>query len=339
MNKKQQLFSTPFGSHLYGTNTETSDIDTKTVVLPEFEDLIMNYRLSNWVEKPDGWTEGQKMNAGKEEIEFIPLQVFLDHFYEGQTYAVEMAFAVLQGKHTIGTIDKPEFLLEWMKELADRFLTNGIEKMVGYAVAQSRIYGLKNGRYNKLVELDARITHHFKGLSPAARGRLADTPDFIQQLVDDGFVQHAEVLNARGGTEPAPAIEIDSKLHTLTTSWQTFQNIIVKMLEKYGERVKDNTGEAVDWKAMSHAVRITEQIVLLATQRKISFPIHNAPFLLDIKQGKLPYKDVKEYLDAQFGFIHEVIADSNLPERTEQLDEEFRQWKLNLLKKYYGLNG
>lgn len=338
MKNKHILFSSPFGSHLYGTATETSDIDTKTVVLPSFEDLIMNYRLANWVEKPDGWTEGQKMNAGKEEIEYIPLQVFLDHFYEGQTYAIEIAFAVLQDLTPhVQHVPEKAFLKEWLQELVNRFLTNDIEKMVGYAVAQSRIYGLKNGRYNNLVELDALITSHFKGIEPKDRGRLGDTPEFIQHLVDNEYVQHAEVLNARGGTDSAPAIEIDAKLHTLTTSWQTFQNIIQKMLEKYGARVKDNTGEAVDWKAMSHAVRITEQIISLATKKHLAFPVSNAPMLLDIKQGKLPYKEVKEYLDEQFGKIRTKIKQSNLPERTEQLDEEFREWKLNLLKKHYGL--
>ena len=64
---ERHLFETPFGSHLYGTATPTSDYDYKVVVLPGFDELIMNGRLTNRVEKPEGWTEDMKMIEGAAE--------------------------------------------------------------------------------------------------------------------------------------------------------------------------------------------------------------------------------------------------------------------------------
>ena len=48
------LFTVPFGSHLYGTNGPTSDIDVKAVCLPALEDLLLNKKLTNRKVKPSG---------------------------------------------------------------------------------------------------------------------------------------------------------------------------------------------------------------------------------------------------------------------------------------------
>src|SRR6478609_1788353 len=98
---KELVFMTiPTGSRLYGTDTPESDYDFKAIVLPALDDLLLNKKLTNRKEKPEGHGPQDKMTAGGTETEYLPLQVFLDDFFSGQTYALEIAFAVSQGFHT-----------------------------------------------------------------------------------------------------------------------------------------------------------------------------------------------------------------------------------------------
>ena len=92
--KETTLFKVLTGSRLYGTHTKYSDFDYKAVVLPHLETLLMNIQVTNRKEKPEGLKAGDKMIAGESETEYLPIQVFLNDFLAGQTYALEIAFAV-----------------------------------------------------------------------------------------------------------------------------------------------------------------------------------------------------------------------------------------------------
>jgi len=335
------LFQVPFGSHLYGTNTPTSDYDYKVVCLPSFEDLLMNKKLTNRVVKPEGWVQGQKMNADEEEREYIPLQVFLDQFFEGQTYAVEMAFAVLSDMHTTLEVDHGVLaataadsirIQDWMKELVDRFLTRDVKKMVGYAVSQSQQYGLKTERYNSLVKAKEMIEQR---VDNRGMEKLHEKMELVNELCQLNHFHHDTIMNANGGTESAAAINVGGKQFPLTTKWRTVYDAITSSITRYGNRVKDHTDQPTDWKALSHAIRIGEQILELLDTGRIAFPRSNAAFLLEVKQGRVPLQDAIDYLTSIFNTLDTATAASNLPDRTPELEDDFYEFKLKLLREYY----
>lgn len=339
------LFQVPFGSHLYGTNTPSSDYDFKVVCLPSFEDLLMNKKLTNRVVKPDGWKEGDKMRADEEEREYIPLQVFLDQFFEGQTYAVEIAFAVLSDMHTMlershgelaSTSAESHRVQRWMQELVDRFLTRDVKKMVGYAVSQSQQYGLKTERYNSLVEGRDIIVSKFKG-TPMMSDKLIQHMMVVDYLAQLNYFHHDTIMNANGGTESAPALNVGGKQFPLTTKWRTVLESIEKSIQNYGNRVTGHAGQPTDWKALSHAIRIGEQILELLDKGRIEFPRSNAKYLLEVKQGKVELQDAIDYLTKIFNCLDTAVAVSNLQDRTPELEADFYEFKLALLREYYNL--
>jgi hypothetical protein len=334
------LFQVPFGSHLYGTSTPTSDYDYKVVCLPSFEDLLMNKKLTNRVKKPDGWKPGDKMLEGEAEYEFIPLQVYLDHFFEGQTYAIETAFAVLNDMHTTLEYEHGELSIKddslriqaWMSELMTRFLTRDVQKMVGYAVAQSRQYGLKTERYNSYVAVAGLV-----GFNADMKKSLAEDQELLYNIMQIPHIKSCTVMNGAGGDESAPGIEIGGKQFPLTTKWAHVLSSVTKSVESYGNRVKDHTGQPADWKALSHATRIVEQIIELTQTGHITFPRPNADVLLMIKRGEFSLDYAKDMLADRFNLIDTSIESSVLNEKTPELEEQFYEFKLRLLKDYYGL--
>lgn len=84
------LYSTLFGSHLYGTNIDTSDYDYKHIALPSLNDMLIGKPLQNVVKQTN--TDGKNSNKDVDN-EYIPIQIFAKHFLEGQIYALEIAFS------------------------------------------------------------------------------------------------------------------------------------------------------------------------------------------------------------------------------------------------------
>ena len=72
--------------------------------------------------------------------------------------------------------------------------------------------------------------------------------------------------------------------------------------------------EGVDWKALSHAVRIGREAVELFETGRIALPRPDAQHLLRIKQGGLPYHAVTEEIEGLLAEIENAAAGSSLPE-------------------------
>lgn len=359
------LFMVPFGSHLYGTNGPNSDYDYKVVCLPAHDDLLLNKQVANRKVLPVGKKDGEKMNVDEAEYEYIPLQVFLNDFYAGQTYALEIAFAVNQGKYFFnhqspydaytsalaeGKQSADEVMLQietielWMEELEYRFLTRNVQKMVGYAVSQSRNYGLKTERYTSMKTVVDTVEAYVRSLAlqvtnPEILNKMAlkDSPALVKKLVQLPHVKEIEILNGAGGTQMSPAIEVCGKQFPLTASFNTMLKSLKASLAQYGDRVKKYDGAGVDWKALSHAIRITEQVIQLVTTGRLVFPCDNADYLKAVKEGNVALEDATEYLTTLFNTVDDAVANSALRERTPEMDAEFEQFKIDLLRKYYNV--
>lgn len=186
--KHTKLFSCLYGSRLYGTQTPTSDLDVKHVVLPDIDHLLLGKQAANKVKKTNT-VKNTRNSADDVDEEYIPIQVFAYHFYEGQTYALELAYAV-EDEHAEQTFYTPAGLpingdmvradnarkphrlseadrlpagmfLTFVLELREKFLTSNIKAMMGYAVNQASLYSFKGERLNVAKELYATLLSHF----------------------------------------------------------------------------------------------------------------------------------------------------------------------------------
>lgn len=328
------LFTVPSGSRLYGTDGPNSDYDFKSVYLPDLNHLLLNKRVATVKQKPEGKKDGEKMLAGEEEREFVPLQVFMDDFYGGQTYAVETAFAVLADRFDVEpTLTSRNTMKLMMQELVGNFLTNNIKAMVGYAVGQSKLYGMKTERYASMKKVVELLQAH-----PNPNDKLEAATDLVNALLAVPFVKATSLANARGGYEMAPALDVVGKQFPLTNRVQTVLASVDNSLDQYGARVQQFEGQGADWKALSHATRITEQVLQLVRTGVLTFPVQNAEYLRNVKEGKVDFDSATTYLAKQFDQVDEAVAASHLKPRSPERDAEFEEWKLKWLRGMYGLD-
>jgi hypothetical protein len=223
-------------------------------------------------------------------------------------------------------------------ELLENFLTRNAKKMVGYAVAQSENYGIRTDRLQSLqtvVEILEAYPNNNFDISHGRNDILGEHPALLEKLLALPFVKITSVLNAAGGIAMAPAIEIIEKKFTYTTRIDLMLTSLRKTLNEYGERAKSFAGQGADWKALSHAIRITEQIIELCETGQLRFPRPNAEYLLKIKQGWVPLEEATNYLHDVFSKIDAAVENSVLQEKTPDLEDKFEAFKIKWLRTFY----
>ena len=107
----------------------------------------------------------------------------------------------------------------------------------------------------------------------------------------------------------------NEKKYNLNAPITLVRDSLYNIYVRYGERShKAEQNEGIDWKAVSHAVRASDQLIELYTSGKITYPLYFAEHILNIKQGKLPYKEVSDEIEYKMEQINQLANDSNLPE-------------------------
>jgi predicted nucleotidyltransferase len=134
-----------FGSQLYGTATENSDIDYKGVFLPSKEEIL----LGN-IPKCHNYSTGSansKNSPDDVDVEIYSLHYFIKMACDGQTIAMDMLHA--PEKMLIESSD----IWKAIVKHRDRFYTKNLNSFIDYARRQAAKYGIKGSRLNAVSQV------------------------------------------------------------------------------------------------------------------------------------------------------------------------------------------
>ena len=196
----------------------------------------------------------------------------------------------------------PELGWVWDRIVENRQLlvSKQMNAFVGYARGQAAKYSLKGDRLNKLREF-----------LEALDGCVDEDPigDYWELLPRD---------DERGNPQGIRELQIGGKWFGETTSVRNVEQTVRNAVRKYGVRANAAaSADGHDWKALSHAVRVSKELIELMTYGRINFPLTDAPLLLDIKLGKVPIERVQDILDSDLKFVEVQAAQSHLPEKVD----------------------
>lgn len=315
-----KIFELKFGSHLYATNTENSDLDLKSIYLPTAKEICLgNYKKTITTTRPK--QEFERNNKDDVDVEIFSLDRYLELLLEGQTVALDILFA---GKEMY-TYSNPDTI--WIMEeiYKNRFelLHSNLNAFIGYSKAQAAKYGIKGFRVHAL-----RATLDYLN-------QFDDQTElnslFLQFWIDDIKNEYIKLVNLtsnKGVTETY--LEVCDKKYILKQNVKYVKERIQKRFDEYGKRAlmaEDNKG--IDWKALSHAVRVNNEAIELLTTGKITFPRPDKDLLLNIKLGKLPYKEVTD-------LIENGLEDLKKAEKNSILNKTpNKQWAEDFVYKIY----
>lgn len=265
MDAGKVLFEVVYGSRLYGTNTPESDYDYKRVYLPRLPDMLLGKKVSITQSKYDAQgkpvSSTEPMPPDGVEYSDIPVQVYMDDFVKGQTYAVEMAMEFIKPQYSTHTF------YDANREMVERFLTGNITPMVGFAAKQCRDYTDRGTRLkimqDIMTQLNALEKKHGEEtqLSKEVSGKTLMEAIAKKQKLEMKTQQHGQV-----------SLEVNGRSYMANTTIKHLKGQVQKKIDQYGPRSTEASEEEVEWKSLSHAVRVYQQVQELATYRTM-FPM------------------------------------------------------------------
>lgn len=268
------------GSHLFGTNTENSDHDYKGVFLPEADDILLGKFNQTIHQKTN--KSNTKNTKDDVDIELYSLDKFLTMLYQGQTVAWELLFT--PDSHIL---EKHPYWDE-ICAYAPQLVNKKVDAFIGYCKQQANKYGIRGSRMKTLEEvlayLDTNCYHGNDKLSSVCLAPLLN-------------LEHVEMINDKNGKE---LFVVCGKKFGLDTAVHYVTEPLKKYYSMYGERSrKAKINEGIDWKALSHAVRVCYQAIDLLENGTLQLPLPGttAQVLKDIKAGEWTFEEVSSFLE------------------------------------------
>lgn len=297
------IFKTKFGSHLYGTQTPTSDTDIRGVYLPSARDILLQRVKSTLRLTPQN--SERKNTAEDVDEEYWSLQHFLKKAGEGEITALDVLFASESLEATIvGST-------EWIEitENRHRLLTRRAKAALGYCRNQANKYGIKGSR---MAAAEAAV-QFLEGAK--VRNEPLGELDLSELLA----IEHIEIATTKtpSGRDQSH-LSVCNRKSPLDATVKNALGIYRKLWQDYGERAraaKDSHG--VDWKALSHAARVGYQTLELLRYGHITFPRPERALLVEIKQGERSYQYVSGVVEALLEAVEEEATKSALPDQPD----------------------
>ena len=265
--------------------------------------------------------------------EFLPVQVFARDFMMGQTYALELAFAV-DGKHA-GQVVDPMFF-PFVRELREKFLTSNIKALMGYAVNQASLYSFKGERLNAARE----VLEVLKELALA---------DETERFGAHGEDARLATLTAKypkyfkkteydiGDGQMRPCFMLLEKTLPFTNDVRMSVKVVKNLVGKYGSRADAASADNVDWKATMHALRVVDEGLQLLKNQQLQFPFEPdyVAKLLAVKRGEVDLDVVKAELDEKLTKLKTLEQTTTLRPHTQEMTKEFEQWLATWMRRFY----
>ena len=330
----EKMITIVHGSNLYGTNTPSSDLDIKGVYIPSAEDILLGkiQKSKSFHTKKDNRSGLQERNNASDlDQEFYSLCKYISLFQEGQTVALEIMFStplLERGKHY-----NEEWFYLWQNR--DKLMSKKADCFLGYAYKQASKYGIKGSRVaaiRNVVEVLTSIGNH----NNQWHDKLEKHHLVLEVLIRDVEHSSIEVINNNG--KEIKHLEVCGRKAPYTIKIVEAYKIYKKILDEYGQRaLQAENNDNVDWKALSHAVRVGTQSIEYLSTGFVTFPRPDRQHLLDIKQGNVVYQEVAEEIEQLLEQVKEAAEKSELPDKPNyEWCEEYlkNSYRAKIFKEY-----
>ena len=356
------IYLSQYGSHLYGLNTENSDLDFRGVYIPNLDDMILgkaqdeiNTELEVEVEcyeEIDKVVNGFPLKGAvkakkvKVDVKIFSLQKFIKLCSKADTNALDLLFSldndvmeqyiyydkeIKDDGHTGTSYIPIWYILNHKNKLIN---TDRLESPITYAFKQATKYGLKGERRQVMLDLLKHVnTYLFLDTTPANVPLSKFMTDFIyedgtpiiNQYIDGKHVK-IDVLDNKGKEEKY--LYVCGVQHQFNLELKRFaQRLEEKINKEYTSQRTKQAADGNDWKALSHAIRILLEVKQLLEDGCITFPCIENRFLLRIKQGKISREVIDEFFNKELSNILEKVQSNKL---NWKYDEEF--WNKFIIK-------
>jgi len=307
------VYVTQYGSKLYGTDNPNSDTDYKGIFIPNQESVLLKKDMEHY----NFNSNNRNTRNGKDDIDlqFFSIYKFFHLLKKGETGAMDILFSMFREDTQL--INDKTFT-SVVKENYKKFYNKNLHSFVGYCVGQSRVYNVRGERFNELHI----FVEYFNSLVKEHGDEKLQTlfPTIEEMLKEKGFkyIKFISAPTSRGSgvTKDGIYIQVLGKRFLGTVTIDYFAQKITDMEKQFGNRAKASA-KGVDFKALSHTVRVINEVEELLDEGFITFPLKNRVYIRSIKEGHESLEDVMNYIDNRLDVVYKKLDNSDLPEKSD----------------------
>ena len=315
------VYVTKYGSKLYGTDSPNSDTDYKGIFIPNKKSVLLKYDMEHY----NFNSNDNNTKNGKDDIDLQLFSIYkwFSLLKKGETGAMDILFSLFQEKTQV--YNDPSFT-QIIKENYTKFYNRNLHSFLGYCVGQSKVYNIRGERFNELHLFVA----YFNDLSKEhGEEKLEKLFPLIKEIFSEQKYKYIKFITAptsrgSGETKDGTYIEVLGKRFLGTVSVNYFSEKITEMENQFGNRARASA-KGVDFKALSHAVRVIDEVEELIDTNFITFPLINREYIKSVKEGKEKLEDVMAYIDKKLNQVQKKLDNSLLAEKS---DEAFMNYLL-----------
>jgi hypothetical protein len=308
------VYVTMYGSKLYGTDNEFSDTDYKGVFIPNMDSVLLKKDLEHWTSNTNN--KNEKNGVDDIDLQLFSLHKFFELLRKGETGALDLLFS-MWSKHA-PVLQEPVFI-DHMEMYYKKFLNKRLHSFTGYAVGQAKKYGVKGTRYKELSQFNTWFGDVY-----GERGeKLGTTFDTVKEFCEKSNFKYISVVPAPGpktgkGDNIIDYLEILGKKFSGDVTIDYFYKRSVDLELQFGNRTKASV-EGVDWKALSHSVRVLLEVEELLTYQNIQFPLTEREFVKTVKEGKMDLDEVMDFINKKLDEVKKQLDENTtLPEESDR---------------------
>lgn len=312
------VYLSQYGSHLYGLDTPSSDLDFRGIYIPSINDIILH-------KDQDEINKEVQIDNNKVDVKIFSLQKFIKLCSKADTNALDLLFSLRtradhQWKYEGLVYNVPqemEYPVRFIYNNRDKLInTNKLESPITYAFKQATKYGLKGERF-KVLEDILQLCKEYQSYD------FQDIPlyEFIEWADeampwDDKHLK-VDMLDNKGKKERY--LFVCGVQHQFNLSLKTFTERIEEKIDKEytSERTK-NSKDGNDWKALSHAIRVLVEVQELLETGDIKFPLKNKDFIKDIKLGQVNREDIDKFFNKELENTLDLVQQDVLQWKYEE---------------------
>lgn len=292
---------------MYGTSTPQSDKDIKGIYISPLDDIVFG-RSQNTVVHKTKANDGTKNTKDDIDTEYKELRTFLREASEGQTYALDMLFCPEES--VIKTSDL------WKEIQANRLklLSKSCKPILGYVTGQCAKYAMKGTRLDAVEQALAWSLRH-------------NPKDFIENCLDDfpevtrtvdGIThylnqKHLEKdISNNGKFYKQSFVLVIGRHFGYKLQMQHVTKCLSEFINNFGDRARlAKNNEGIDWKAVSHAVRLLLEANELALTGFVTMPLKRKDWVLSIKKGQEEWSEINSWINNEMEVVFGNIKNSS----------------------------
>lgn len=292
------IYETIFGSKMYGLDNPNSDDDFRGVFLPAAEDILLS-KVKDTIESSTG-VDYKRNQSGDIDRTLYSLRKYVELLCNGDTGALDMIHSPQNKWLTSNPI------WDYLHQHRSEFYTSNLTGLFEYVRQQAAKYGIRGYRVAALREV-LDIVNALDDSQHDLKVR-----DIHHLFPLNEFCRFVEDKNQRAGHQEF--YEVLDRRYQFSISVKMFKDQIIKLWASYGERAKlAESNDGVDWKALSHALRSGYQLRDIYTLGDYQYPLRESKYIIEVKEGSVPFIQVKESLEELVVEIEKLAAVSKYP--------------------------